>query len=71
MAQKTGTVTLPIAIEYGKGFTLVRIEKPIFVKPTDDVVEKNNELQQIITNMVLENKKILSLGKKTIKANNK
>lgn len=51
MAQKTGAPILPVSIYYGENGNYVTFDELFFVYPTDDVVEKNKELEQIILSM--------------------
>lgn len=55
IAQKTGAPILPIAISYEKKYSLVRIGNPIFVKSTDDLIQKNEELFNSISELKKEN----------------
>lgn len=54
MAQKTGAPILPVSIYYGKKRNYVKFDELFFVYPTDDIVEKNIELEQIILGMTRE-----------------
>lgn len=54
MAQKTGAPILPVSIYYGKKNNYVKFSELFFVYPTDDIVEKNAELENIILTMTRE-----------------
>ena len=57
LAQKTGTGILPVSINtFGKD-TVIRFSEIIFVNPTDNLVEVNDNLEKIIADMSLENTK--------------
>lgn len=64
IAQKTGAPILPMAISYGKKYSLVRVGTPIFVKSDDDLIEKNQELYESISNLKNENIEYMKQKKK-------
>lgn len=57
IAQKTGAPILPVSIYYGEKRNYVKFNELFFVYPTDDLVEKNAELEQIILSMTRESVK--------------
>lgn len=67
IAQKSGSPILPISLYYGNKKYL-KFGKLMYVKPTDDLLEANLELENIIRNMTLqsmeEDQKKLSLRRK-------
>lgn len=52
LAQKTGSPIIPISLYYGKKKYL-KVGQAIFVKPEDDIVSANKELEDAISNMTL------------------
>ena len=57
MARKTGAPILPVSIYYGKKRNYVKFSELFFVYPTDDIAEKNAELESIILSMTRESVK--------------
>lgn len=57
MAQKTGAPILPVSVYYGEKNTYVQISELFYVSPTDDLTEKNEELENIILSMTRESMK--------------
>ena len=55
LAQKTGTGILPVATNAFGNDTVIRFGDMMFVEPTDDLEEKNKELELTIANMSYEN----------------
>lgn len=67
IAQKTGGPILPVALSYGKKYSLVRVGAPIIVKPEDDLETVNKQLFEAVSKLkqenidYMENKKQLKL----------
>lgn len=55
IAQKTGAAILPISISYSKKYSLVRVGTPMIIKPDDDLIEKNQQLFDTISELKKEN----------------
>ena len=55
LAQKTGTGILPVATNTFGNDTVIRFGELIFVEPTDDLEEKNKELELTVAKMSYEN----------------
>jgi len=56
IAQKTGAPILPTSIYYGRSRNYVKFSDLFFVRPMDNLVEKNNQLENIILNMTRKSK---------------
>ena len=70
MAQKTGAPILPTAINHFDNYSIVRVGKPIIIKPTDDLVEANRRLEEITMKLSWENMEYdLSIDKKRSELN--
>lgn len=54
-AQKTGGPILPMALSYGKKYSLVRVGTPIIVKPEDDLEVVNQQLFEAVSKLKQEN----------------
>ena len=55
LAQKTGTGILPVAVNAFGNDTIVRFGEYIFVNPTDNLLEKNYELELSVAKLSFEN----------------
>ena len=55
IAQKTGAAILPISISYSKKYSLVRVGTPMIIKPEDDLIEKNQQLFDTISELKKQN----------------
>ena len=59
LAQQTGAKIVPFAVnnnyKIGGDNLMVRVGKPIEVKVTDDLVQKNEELRDTIATMIWDN----------------
>ena len=69
MAQKTGAPILPTSIYYGEKNNYVRFGELFYVAKTDDLTQKNKELEKIILTMTRES--ILEKKKKKVKKKDK
>lgn len=58
IAQKTGTGILPVSIYYGKSGNYVDFGNLMFVKPNDDLIHSNKQLEKTILEMTRESIKI-------------
>ena len=55
LAQKTGTAILPVATNAFGNDTVIRFGEPMYVEPTDDLEEKNKELELAVAKMSYDN----------------
>ncbi len=56
MAYKTGLTIIPTSIDYQKGQTVIRFDKPVFVNPGQDLLQAKNEVESKVLKLTMQSK---------------
>ncbi len=56
MAYKTGLAIIPASLDYQKGKTVLRFDKPVYVNPGQDLIQAKDELESKVLKLTMQTK---------------